>query len=583
MAFWHKFCLSLLNAQKKAKQKKVQAMTNAINLQGFYTTFTQSATKQNASQSADFQNSLSDYQANMEKLWHNNATDETDLNMQIYFKSQSILGEVSQSRYERTLKSLLAKVQNFMQGIQKDSFAYDFVDDIYGNVIFWAEPEKVFIKNNRTNLHEKANILTLVQESKDKFLSALHNQSPSINQDFEEFKERLLNYKSCLEMVRTSFLPFFAAFKSEFSESEMQEIIDELATIGAYNDYKAHNISLADGSTISWSYDKNGNMLVKINEFDINTALENADKALTEMENFKTLLEMFKQRENLNGLESENLHLNSSENSNLQTKLNLTNSNLQTNYTINTPRKQVSFREGVSYEFEYPQNANTPFSNAVSAAQPAVSESEYNQALSRIKDLMDEIVSFVISEQGADSELSFNLDQMDKHFTAQMESNSVKLDMLKSQINNYNGDDKLILNTMQSYFAFGGQTATHYIAKFFDYASDKIKNLPVAQIVQDLSIVKGYWDNNTEQGFVIEGKKLSLSQIFNEKTKRYQTKLNIDNIEFSDINFNSTSDKFESKKFDILLGIFEKREKISVQNSNANSNDSFLKELLKSV
>ena len=563
-------------------------MTNAINLQGFYTTFTQSATKQNASQSADFQNSLSDYQANMEKLWHNNATDETDLNMQIYFKSQSILGEVSQSRYERTLKSLLAKVQNFMQGIQKDSFAYDFVDDIYGNVIFWAEPEKVFIKNNRTNLHEKANILTLVQESKDKFLSALHNQSPSINQDFEEFKERLLNYKSCLEMVRTSFLPFFAAFKSEFSESEMQEIIDELATIRAYNDYKAHNISLADGSTISWNYDKNGNMLVKINEFDINTALENADKALTEMENFKTLLEMFKQRENLNGLESglnsEKLHsnlTNSSENSK-------ENSNLQASYTINTPRKQVSFREGVSYEFEYPQNANTPFSNAVSAAQPAVSESEYNQALSRIKDLMDEIVSFVISEQGADSELSFNLDQMDKHFTAQMESNSVKLDMLKSQIKNYNGDDKLIINTMQSYFAFGGQTATHYIAKFFDYASDKIENLPVAQIVQDLSIVKGYWDNNTEQGFVIEGKKLSLSQIFNEKTKRYQTKLNIDNIEFSDINFNSTSDKFESKKIEILLGIFEKREKTSVQNSNANlsktnSNDSFLKELLKSV
>ena len=577
---------------KKAKQKKVQAMTNAINLQGFYTTFTQSATKQNASQSADFQNSLSDYQANMEKLWHNNATDETDLNMQIYFKSQSILGEVSQSRYERTLKSLLAKVQNFMQGIQKDSFAYDFVDDIYGNVIFWAEPEKVFIKNNRTNLHEKANILTLVQESKDKFLSALHNQSPSINQDFEEFKERLLNYKSCLEMVRTSFLPFFAAFKSEFSESEMQEIIDELATIGAYNDYKAHNISLADGSTISWSYDKNGNMLVKINEFDINTALENADKALTEMENFKTLLEMFKQRENLNGLESglnsEKLHSNSHSNLTNSSENLGKNSNLQASYTINTPRKQVGFREGVSYEFEYPQNANTPFSNAVSAAQPVVSESEYNQALSRIKDLMDEIVAFVISEQGTDSELGFNLDQMDKHFIAQMESNSVKLDMLKSQIKNYNGDDKLIINTMQSYFAFGGQTATHYIAKFFDYASDKIENLPVAQIVQDLSIVKGYWDNNTEQGFVIEGKKLSLSQIFNEKTKRYQTKLNIDDTEFSDINFNSTSDKFESKKFEILLGIFEKREKISVQNSNANlsktnSNDSFLKELLKSI
>ena len=325
-------------------------MTNAINLQGFYTTFTQSATKQNASQSADFQNSLSDYQANMEKLWHNNATDETDLNMQIYFKSQSILGEVSQSRYERTLKSLLAKVQNFMQGIQKDSFAYDFVDDIYGNVIFWAEPEKVFIKNNRSNPHEKANTLALVQESKDKFLNALENKSASVSQEFKQLKDSLEFYRGCLEMVRTSFLPFFAAFKSEFSQSEIQEIIDELATIRAYNDYKAHNISLADGSTISWSYDKNGNMLVKINEFDINTALENADKALTEMENFKTLLEMFKQRENLNGLESglnsENLHSNShsnltnssenlGKNSNLQTKLNLINSNANSKQNLN--------------------------------------------------------------------------------------------------------------------------------------------------------------------------------------------------------------------------------------------------------
>ncbi len=331
---------------KKAKQKKVQAMTNAINLQGFYTTFTQSATKQNASQSADFQNSLSDYQANMEKLWHNNATDETDLNMQIYSKSQSILGEVSQSRYERTLKSLLAKVQNFMQGIQKDSFAYDFVDDIYGNVIFWAEPEKVFIKNNRSNPHEKANTLALVQESKNKFLNALENKSASVSQEFKQLKDSLEFYWGCLEMVRTSFLPFFAAFKSEFSESEMQEIIDELATIQAYNDYKAHNISLTDGSTISWSYDKNGNMLVKINEFDINTALENADKALTEMENFKTLLEMFKQRENLNGLESglnsKNLHsnlTNSSENlaknSNLQAKFNLINSSTNSKQNLN--------------------------------------------------------------------------------------------------------------------------------------------------------------------------------------------------------------------------------------------------------
>ena len=277
-------------------------MTSTINSQSFYTAFTQSIAKQNTHQNTTqalefqnvMQNSLSDYQTNMQKVYSGEyGKTEASLDMQTFIKSQSILGEVSQSRYERALKSLLSRVNNFMQGIQKDSPAYDFVDRIYENVIYWAEPEKIVIKNNRFNKDEKANTLALVQESKDKFLSALHNQSPSINQDFEEFKVRLLNYKSCLEAVRTSFLPFFAAFKSEFSESEMQEIIDELATIQAYNDYKAHNITLADGSTISWSR-INGQMTIKINGFDINTVLENADKVLTEMENFKTLLDMFK-------------------------------------------------------------------------------------------------------------------------------------------------------------------------------------------------------------------------------------------------------------------------------------------------
>ena len=508
-------------------------MTNAINLQGFYTTFTQSATKQNASQSADFQNSLSDYQANMEKLWHNNATDETDLNMQIYFKSQSILGEVSQSRYERTLKSLLAKVQNFMQGIQKDSFAYDFVDDIYGNVIFWAEPEKVFIKNNRTNLHEKANILTLVQESKDKFLSALHNQSPSINQDFEEFKERLLNYKSCLEMVRTSFLPFFAAFKSEFSESEMQEIIDELATIRAYNDYKAHNISLADGSTISWSYDKNGNMLVKINEFDINTALENADKVLTEMENFKTLLEMFKQRENLNGLESENLHLNSSENSNStqqseiftpnSTNLSLQNSNHR--FTMLVESENVTsiinsqsangdtigmwspmIREkGAQETSRYLSNLIN--SNSKVAQKP--SKAEFERAVKNISALMNELKNFVRSEQGC-SQLSVDLqylapDDYERTLYESMQTNS---------------------NDSYNSLWMGAQI-------FFDFLNDKVSGLPKDEINDYISTIQAYL---------------------------VATKLNANELKLTQnsLNFNS-------------------------ENLKLNSNDSLLKELLKGI
>lgn len=560
-------------------------MTNAINLQGFYTTFTQSATKQNASQSADFQNSLSDYQANMEKLWHNNATDETDLNMQIYFKSQSILGEVSQSRYERTLKSLLAKVQNFMQGIQKDSFAYDFVDDIYGNVIFWAEPEKVFIKNNRTNLHEKANILTLVQESKDKFLSALHNQSPSINQDFEEFKERLLNYKSCLEMVRTSFLPFFAAFKSEFSESEMQEIIDELATIRAYNDYKAHNISLADGSTISWSYDKNGNMLVKINEFDISTALENADKALTEMENFKTLLEMFKQRENLSDLESdlndENLHLNShsnltnlsenlGKNSNLQTKLNLINSstNSKQNLNFNTLNSSENLIANLNAnstqqsEILAPNSTNLSLQNSNHRFTMLVERENVTSIISSQSANGDTIIGMwspMIREKGAQETsrylsnlINSNSKVVQKPSKAEFEravkNISVLMNELKNFVRSEQGYSQLSVDLQ--YLAPDDYERTLYenmqkssndsydslwmgAQIFFDFLNDKVGGLPKDEINAYISTIQAYL---------------------------VATKLNANELKLTQnsLNFNS-------------------------ENLKLNSNDSLLKELLKSV
>ena len=555
-------------------------MTNAINLQGFYTTFTQSATKQNASQSADFQNSLSDYQANMEKLWHNNATDETDLNMQIYFKSQSILGEVSQSRYERTLKSLLAKVQNFMQGIQKDSFAYDFVDDIYGNVIFWAEPEKVFIKNNRSNPHEKANTLALVQESKDKFLSALHNQSPSINQDFEEFKERLLNYKSCLEMVRTSFLPFFAAFKSEFSESEMQEIIDELATIQAYNDYKAHNISLTDGSTISWSR-INGQMAIKINEFDINTALENADKALTEMENFKTLLEMFKQRENLNGLESDlnskNLHsnlINSSENlaknSNLQTKLNLKilNANSKQNLNFNTLNSSENLIANLNAnstqqsEILAPNSTNLSLQNSNHHFTMLVERENVTSIISSQSANGDTIIgvwSPMIREKGAQETsrylsnlINSNSKVVQKPSKAEFEravkNISVLMNELKNFVRSEQGYSQLSVDLQ--YLAPDDYERTLYenmqkssndsydslwmgAQIFFDFLNDKVGGLPKDEINAYISTIQAYL---------------------------VATKLNANELKLTQnsLNFNS-------------------------ENLKLNSNDSLLKELLKSV
>ena len=560
-------------------------MTNAINLQGFYTTFTQSATKQNASQSADFQNSLSDYQANMEKLWHNNATDETDLNMQIYSKSQSILGEVSQSRYERTLKSLLAKVQNFMQGIQKDSFAYDFVDDIYGNVIFWAEPEKVFIKNNRGNPHEKANTLALVQESKNKFLNALENKSASVSQEFKQLKDSLEFYWGCLEMVRTSFLPFFAAFKSEFSESEMQEIIDELATIQAYNDYKAHNISLTDGSTISWSYDKNGNMLVKINEFDINTALENADKALTEMENFKTLLAMFKQRENLNGLESglnsEKLHSNShsnltnssensKENSNLQTKLNLINSstNSKQNLNFNALNSSENLIANLNAnstqqsEIFTPNSTNLSLQNSNHRFTMLVERENVTSIISSQSANGDTIIGMwspMIREKGAQETSRYLSNLINSNskvaqkpnkaeFERAVKNISALMNELKNFVRSEQGYSQLSVDLQ--YLAPDDYERTLYESMqtssndsydslwmgaqiFFDFLNDKVSGLPKDEINAYISTIQAYL---------------------------VATKLNANELKLTQnsLNFNS-------------------------ENLKLNSNDSFLKELLKSV
>ena len=211
-------------------------------------------------------------------------------------------------------------------------------------------PEQLVLKEIQANEFKITDIQApksvFVETYKNQSIEALKNKNYKAKEYLAKLEESLGRYEASLKHITTHSMTFFSTFQSEFSESEMQEIIDELATIQAYNDYKAHNISLTDGSTISWSYDKNGNMLVKINEFDINTALENADKALTEMENFKTLLEMFKQRENLNGLESglnsKNLHsnlTNSSENlaknSNLQAKFNLINSSTNSKQNLN--------------------------------------------------------------------------------------------------------------------------------------------------------------------------------------------------------------------------------------------------------
>ena len=322
-------------------------MINALNLQNYQTTYTQNSTQK--SSAVSFSEKFNETHKNKNLVLF--LSDE--FKSKVYHQSSQTYKfnkEISQSKYENSISFIINKMQGILEKMSNDKQAYEMANNFYKGFLSILNPEQLVLKEIQANEFKITDIQApksvFVETYKNQSVEALKNKNYKAKEYLAKLEESLGRYEASLKHITTHSMTFFSTFQSEFSESEMQEIIDELATIRAYNDYKAHNISLADGSTISWSYDKNGNMLVKINEFDINTALENADKALTEMENFKTLLEMFKQRENLNGLESDlnskNLHsnlINSSENlaknSNLQTKLNLINLNANSKQNLN--------------------------------------------------------------------------------------------------------------------------------------------------------------------------------------------------------------------------------------------------------
>ena len=77
----------------------------------------------------------------------------------------------------------------------------------------------------------------------------------------------------------------------------------------------------------------------------------------------------------------------------------------QNAYTITAPRVEKALQEG-KIESLYPPVSQTPFSNALSQKQGAVSESAYNEAIKRISELMNELSAFVAAQQG-DSELAY--------------------------------------------------------------------------------------------------------------------------------------------------------------------------------
>ena len=561
-------------------------MTNALNLQNYQTTYTQNSTQK--SSAVSFSERFNETHKNKNLVLF--LSDE--FKSKVYHQSSQTYKfnkEISQSKYENSISFIINKMQGILEKMSNDKQAYEMANSFYKGFLLILNPEQLVLKEIQANEFKITDIQApksvFVETYKNQSIEALKNKSHKAKEYLAKLEESLGRYEASLKHITTHSMTFFSTFQSEFSESEMQEIIDELATIRAYNDYKAHNISLADGSTISWNYDKNGNMLVKINEFDINTALENADKALTEMENFKTLLEMFKQRENLNGLESglnsENLHSNShsnltnssensKENSNLQTKLNLINSstNSKQNLNFNALNSSENLIANLNAnstqqsEIFTPNSTNLSLQNSNHRFTMLVERENVTSIISSQSANGDTIIGMwspMIREKGAQETSRYLSNLINSNskvaqkpnkaeFERAVKNISALMNELKNFVRSEQGYSQLSVDLQ--YLAPDDYERTLYESMqtssndsydslwmgaqiFFDFLNDKVGGLPKDEINAYISTIQAYL---------------------------VATKLNANELKLTQnsLNFNS-------------------------ENLKLNSNDSFLKELLKSV
>ncbi len=561
-------------------------MTNALNLQNYQTTYTQNSTQK--SSAVSFSERFNETHKNKNLVLF--LSDE--FKSKVYHQSSQTYKfnkEISQSKYENSISFIINKMQGILEKMSNDKQAYEMANSFYKGFLLILNPEQLVLKEIQANEFKITDIQApksvFVETYKNQSIEALKNKSHKAKEYLAKLEESLGRYEASLKHITTHSMTFFSTFQSEFSESEMQEIIDELATIRAYNDYKAHNISLADGSTISWNYDKNGNMLVKINEFDINTALENADKALTEMENFKTLLEMFKQRENLNGLESglnsENLHSNShsnltnssensKENSNLQTKLNLINSstNSKQNLNFNALNSSENLIANLNAnstqqsEIFTPNSTNLSLQNSNHRFTMLVERENVTSIISSQSANGDTIIGMwspMIREKGAQETSRYLSNLINSNskvaqkpnkaeFERAVKNISALMNELKNFVRSEQGYSQLSVDLQ--YLAPDDYERTLYESMqtssndsydslwmgaqiFFDFLNDKVSGLPKDEINAYISTIQAYL---------------------------VATKLNANELKLTQnsLNFNS-------------------------ENLKLNSNDSFLKELLKSV
>ena len=557
-------------------------MINALNLQNYQTTYTQNSTQK--SSAVSFSEKFNETHKNKNLVLF--LSDE--FKSKVYHQSSQTYSEnekISQSKYEKSVQFIISKMQDILSKMSEDNRAYELANRLYGNFLHRLNPEPFVLLETGVNQFKLTDIQAprnvFVEFHKNKSIQALQSNDYKANDELAKLKDSIGRYEASLKQIAVQGMEFFSTFESEFSQSEIQEIIAELATIKAYNNYEAHNITLSDGSIVSWEYDINGQMVIKINEFDKNTALKNADMLFAEMENLKTLLEMFKQRENLNGLESclnsENLHsnlTNSSENlgknSNLQTKLNLINSSTNSKQNLNFNALNLSenlianlnTNSTQQSEISTPNSTNLSLQNSNHRFTMLVESENVTSIISSQSANGDTIIGMwspMIREKGAQETsrylsnlINSNSKVVQKPSKAEFERAVKNISALMNELKNFvrseqgysqlsvdlqylapDDYERMLYENMQKSSNDSYDSLWMGVQIFFDFLKDKVSGLPKDEINAYISTIQAYL---------------------------VATKLNANELKLAQnsLNFNS-------------------------ENLKLNSNDSLLKELLKNV
>ena len=256
---------------------------------------------------------------------------------------------------------------------------------------------------------------------------------------------------------------------------------------------------------------------------------------------------------------------------------------MQSAFTITAARKEM-FKQGQIHLNEQQLTAlinlpisYTPFTNALAMKQPATSEKAYNEAMSRVINLMDELATLAINEQGIKSELGYILADTYYGFKNRADENYDRLQLLKQALKNNQNTDKDIIKAVDTYFAFGALTAQRAI-RLFDYISDKFDGLPTAQIMQDLSTIKGWWDNNSRECLKLDdGTKVGFTHAFDKDGNITNTTLVTSLPNGVQRNFNTAN--LDDENSQILFEMFKQRENLNGLESDLNSENLDLKSL----